>query len=398
MLALATILATTALFSMTMLLVLGSLMRSGVAGVRQWFIANLLVVLGVVLLELRNVIPDFLSIVAANSTLALSGAFYYAGSAHFLKRPPYWSRMLCGVAAVFAAMFIWRYLDNNINARAIAFSSFNTVMFLALGVLLMRHQPPLRRSPHFVFGAALAWAFAILQVARVIVFVHTPPVPGALLTDNLVNLALLTVSAIAMPSLTMLAVMMIHDSMLAQMEEAINHDHLTAALSRKRFECVATDTLSQAAPLQPVSLLLIDLDHFKQINDTWGHAAGDEVLRAFAAMARSLIRPGDVLGRLGGEEFGLLLPRTTLAETIVVAERLRKMAEEHIVEGPFGRCRYSISIGIAYTTLTESLDHLCARADRALYGAKNQGRNRISVSEIVADLLADANPKAAASS
>jgi len=389
MLALATILATTALFSMAMLLVLGSLMRSGVAGVRQWFIANLLVVLGILLLALRNVIPDFLSIVAANSIIALAGAFYYAGSAHFLKRPPYWSSLLSGVAAVFVAMIVWRFLDDKLSARVLAFSSFNTTMYLALGVLLMRHQPAQRRCHHFLFGAVLAWIFAVLQVVRAIAFIHTPLVAGSLMSDNVINLALLTVSAIAMPSLTMLAVMMTHEAMLAKMEDAVNHDHLTAAFSRRRFEFLATKTLGQTAPQQPVSLLLIDLDHFKKINDTWGHAAGDEVLRAFAATARCLIRAGDVFGRLGGEEFGLLLPGITLDETIAVAERLRKMAEQQIVEGPFGSCRYSISIGIAYATLSESLDHFSARADRALYGAKNRGRNQISVAEMVSALMPD---------
>ena len=395
MLPVATILSTTGLFSLIMLLVLASLMRSGVPGVREWFMANLLVVVAVLLLGLRGLVSDFLSIVAANTLLALAGSFYYAGCACFLHRKPYWPHLLSGVAALCGAMIFWRYRVDDITIRVFASSIFNTIMCGALGILLLRHRPRQDRPHRYMLGAALAGLFAALQIVRGAVFLHMPSIASLAILGTPLNLALLTVNAMTMPALTMLAVMMIHNAMMSKLKDAINHDHLTGCLSRKRFEMMAADTLRQASAAQPVSLLLIDLDHFKLINDTWGHAAGDEVLRSFAGMVVALIRPGDMLGRLGGEEFGVLLPQAPPSEAMVVAERLRQMAQDHAVSGSFGTCRYSISIGIAGTNAPQSIDHLSARADHALYEAKNNGRNQIVVAQMPALEMPDASSELA---
>jgi len=108
-----------------------------------------------------------------------------------------------------------------------------------------------------------------------------------------------------------------------------------------------------------------------------GHAAGDLVLREFARLTLLSLRDGDSLGRLGGEEFGILLPETNMADALTLAERLREQSEAHAVSGSFGQCRYSISIGAAVSLEGETFDHLSARADRALYAAKHSGRNRV---------------------
>ena len=382
MLAIASILAITALFSMSMLLVLGSLRRSGTPGLQCWFTANACVTCGIILLELRGLIPDFMSIVVANTTLAAAGMFFYAGCARFMGRPVYPWRLLAGVAIVAFSMIGWRYIDDNLRMRFIAWSAVIALIYFFLGVLLLRHRPATGHRRYYLFGAVLSWSFALIQLIRCAIFWNmTQATLPAMLTHPF-NIALLAVSAIAMPSLTMFVVMLIHDAMLAKLEDAINHDHLTGVLSRKCFERVANESLEQVKPQHPISLLLIDLDHFKRINDTWGHAAGDEVLRGFAALARQQIRPGDVLGRLGGEEFGLLLPDTALPDAMAVAERLRDQAEQHQVSGAFGMCRYSISIGVGWTTEAISLDHFSAQADRALYDAKNSGRNRVLVSQV----------------
>jgi diguanylate cyclase (GGDEF)-like protein len=112
----------------------------------------------------------------------------------------------------------------------------------------------------------------------------------------------------------MSAVLMLHESLQTEAENAANRDFMTGALSRKHlFTIGQQQILHAAASHQPLTLLLIDLDHFKIINDTFGHAAGDEVLRAFADMVRGHLRGPDALGRLGGEEFAILLPDATVA-------------------------------------------------------------------------------------
>ncbi|HKS89154.1 MAG TPA: PleD family two-component system response regulator, partial [Stellaceae bacterium] len=130
-----------------------------------------------------------------------------------------------------------------------------------------------------------------------------------------------------------------------------------------------------------LSLMLFDIDHFKQVNDRHGHPAGDAVLRELAARAMRQLRSVDLVGRLGGEEFVVVMPETNLAGAMVVAERLRAAVadEPFLIPDAEGRLPVTISIGVAAADdRRETLDSLLKRADDALYAAKNAGRNRIS--------------------
>ena len=133
-----------------------------------------------------------------------------------------------------------------------------------------------------------------------------------------------------------------------------------------------------------MSLIMLDIDHFKRVNDTWGHGAGDQVLQAIGKLLRDSCRVYDVPGRYGGEEFCIVLPETRPGNTGVVAERIRSRLEE--TELPCGETSISVtaSIGIAGMDLPEmnellSPAALIDRADRALYSAKNRGRNRVEL-------------------
>jgi diguanylate cyclase (GGDEF)-like protein len=380
MLTFTSILATTGLLSLAMLMVLGSLLRSGMPGIREWFAANTAMVISIALLTPRGVIPDFLSIVVANGVLGLAGACYYAGCALFLGRPPYWRRTLAGALLQTAAIAWWRYVSDDIPMRVLANTTFNAAICIAAAVLLLRHRPAGRRPYNYWFAAALALAFGVCQAIRGAYFIMLPAQqPSSLLMFNSVgSVALLAIGAVILPTLTMACVMLVHDAMMANLEEAGNHDYLTGALTRKRLETLAREHMARAAQSgNPLMFLIVDLDHFKQINDTFGHAAGDEVLREFASMTQRLLREGDFLGRLGGEEFGILLPRTEMTEALEIAERLREQTQAHVVSGSFGVCRYSISIGVATAKEGETFDRLSAHADRALYAAKHSGRNRV---------------------
>jgi diguanylate cyclase (GGDEF)-like protein len=124
---------------------------------------------------------------------------------------------------------------------------------------------------------------------------------------------------------------------------------------------------------------LIDADNFKHINDEHGHVVGDHALVALARSARAALRAADVLGRLGGEEFAILLPDTDLSGALVVAERVRATVEAALVPNGDGRpIGVTISVGVAQMQADESLESLLKRADLALYAAKDHGRNRVS--------------------
>lgn len=164
------------------------------------------------------------------------------------------------------------------------------------------------------------------------------------------------------------------------MRAIADRDVLTGALSRKGFEAavqrLSARTVSQGVPL---SLLIIDLDHFKAINDALGHAGGDAVLREFVRSAHRQLRRGDVLGRMGGEEFAVLLPEAGVDDALCFAERLRRSVTMQPVDTGSGPCRYSFSGGIAAWQAGNTFDLLNIRADAALYEAKHSGRNRICV-------------------
>ena len=129
---------------------------------------------------------------------------------------------------------------------------------------------------------------------------------------------------------------------------------------------------------RPLALLMLDIDHFKKINDTYGHAAGDLVLVQLADVLRSVLRAADLCGRFGGEEFVCLLPETSVSEALILAERLRARLAEQAVCSEAGAILFTVSIGVSVAMPEDiSIDQLIHRADMALYEAKKSGRNRI---------------------
>ena len=168
-----------------------------------------------------------------------------------------------------------------------------------------------------------------------------------------------------------------------------HEDHLTGLLNRRAFMSQAMQTVAQAMRhREPIALVLFDVDHFKAINDQHGHAVGDEVLRAIADAVRSNSRVSDLVCRYGGEEFVVLMPRTTAEAALALVERLRTAIAAIAVEGRDAR-RLSISVSIGLIVLGEPtspmqdpermLDQLLSQADAAMYQIKNSGRNGVNL-------------------
>jgi diguanylate cyclase (GGDEF)-like protein/PAS domain S-box-containing protein len=162
-----------------------------------------------------------------------------------------------------------------------------------------------------------------------------------------------------------------------RLTEQAHTDGLTGVLNRRRFLEVAGAELARSARLgQPVALLMVDLDHFKSVNDRLGHAAGDEVLRVFAGLTRDVMRDRDLVGRLGGEEFGVLLAGTGVDGALSLAQRLLQRVRGHEVSVGEQRIGFTVSVGVAAQRTGDTIEALLERADRALYRAKAQGRDR----------------------
>jgi diguanylate cyclase (GGDEF)-like protein len=171
---------------------------------------------------------------------------------------------------------------------------------------------------------------------------------------------------------------------LTDAESRAQIDPLTGVLNRRSFadRLDAACLRAQARGL-PIALLFIDLDHFKQINDTFSHAAGDACLRAIIAPIQAELRQSDVIGRYGGEEFVVILSSADVTSAHPIAERIRNRVAEVSVEGFGESIRLTCSIGVASSdTLGVWGEQLITRADQAVYEAKRSGRNRVWIAEL----------------
>lgn len=161
-----------------------------------------------------------------------------------------------------------------------------------------------------------------------------------------------------------------------KLSELSETDPLTAIFNRRKlFELLGLEAEKAKRYGKPLSLLILDLDHFKRVNDTFGHDAGDEVLKTTTNIINAVIKRIDIFARYGGEEFIIVLPETTLAGAAALAEKIRGVIDQHLfpVAG-----RLTVSIGAAEFSGNET-DEFVKRADEALYAAKRKGRNRVEL-------------------
>ncbi len=155
-------------------------------------------------------------------------------------------------------------------------------------------------------------------------------------------------------------------------------DGLTRLYTRSHFNSEMRAAVELAQRTQETfALILIDIDHFKRVNDTHGHAAGDQVLRRVANRIRTSLRKYDAAYRYGGEELAVLLPRTAMSQALITAERLRSIIEAQKVRAQGRLISVTVSVGVAHFQPSDDGDSLFARADRRLYRAKDEGRNRV---------------------
>lgn len=370
------ILITTAL-SVVMLLVMLSLYRSKVAGIREWVLANGLVVVALVLFAGRGHIPDLLSIEGANGLLISAGSLLYAGFCRHLEQPVPHRCLVAGGLAALGLLTVFHLVYDVMSLRVVVMSVFNGALTLLICRAVWRALTPGRLRYAYLFTLAAAGLQTMTYVVRIGVFSldaagHTPWLPLA--TWHAVFFSL---GALALPSLTLGAVMMANEELIARARHAADHDYLTGAWSRRAFFDLAEAELARAQrAARPLSLLLFDVDHFKAINDTHGHAAGDLVLMDIVRNTEAVLRRADFCARVGGEEFAVLLPDTDARTARLVGERLRETLARAVPVTPDSApVRCTVSMGIATLGAGDSVSTLLSHADGALYVAKRNGRN-----------------------
>ncbi len=234
---------------------------------------------------------------------------------------------------------------------------------------------------HSLFATAILTMLLCiwLLIAASMGLLHVP-MPNDMI--NATTSLRLGVALIALGPLTVASINSARNEILAKLARNANYDALTQALSRSAFLRRGGRLVSSGLH-KPVSVLLLDLDHFKKINDSRGHAGGDQVLVQFTAAVMSCLRENDIFGRLGGEEFGVVLPRCPAREALAITERIRAHIEDtamHVGGGDAVRITASIGIASSDEHGTADLGELILRADDALYRAKAMGRNRAVLS------------------
>ena len=222
-------------------------------------------------------------------------------------------------------------------------------------------------------GTLLAISFGYIAVAV--------PVPTSNTTHTMLSLRM-GMALITLAPITVASVMAARNELFQRMQYMAEHDQLTGLLNRRAFIDRCSALLSKlAAAKRPAAVLMLDIDHFKKINDTYGHAAGDLLLKAFARTAGDHLRETEPIGRIGGEEFAILLPDCTPEVALAVGERVRAAFAECVVGLDDGRrAATTVSIGIVFMrSALPAIEHPLSLADQALYRAKQGGRNRIEL-------------------
>jgi diguanylate cyclase (GGDEF)-like protein len=364
--------------SVVMLFVLHSLSHSDVRGIREWSLANALAALALALFAARGVLPDLLSIEVANTLLMSTSALMLAGFRRHLHLAVPWRLLLAWIAAGLAAIVVFHEVHDSMSLRVIAMSVVHAVLCLAMGLSVLGAVGTAPRRYPYRFTAWAALATALVYAVRAAAY-GMQARGAAPIDDSALNLVFFSIGTLALPALTLGAVMMTNAGIIARATYAADHDYLTGAHSRRAFFSLAERERARAQRTRAsLSLLLFDVDHFKRINDGHGHATGDRVLVEIVQQTRTVIRSIDTCGRLGGEEFAVLLPDTGADMALRVAERLRAGLEHPPRSSPGASgIPYTVSIGAATLEPGETIAGMLSRADQALYEAKAGGRNLV---------------------
>lgn len=368
-----------------MSIVMFSMRRSyppSIRGLREWTLAPLASFVSTVLFALRGVLPDVFSIVLANMVLFQGCILYYAGSQLFLGHERD-TRIWSVVTLVLGVVLFWfSEVQPSYPTRLAVFTLAISWLFFAHARLYLRRRAK-RVGMHLMtsllllqsLAAGLRCLSAVLGEAGI----------GMLDTTWLQSLYIVMYSLTAL-MLSIAGVLMATDRLRLEFEFMATHDPLTGVLNRRALieRCEQEMARAQRAGAGALALLMLDADHFKRINDGFGHQTGDEVLRELALRLQAQLPPAAGLGRYGGEEFVVVLPGLEHDRALAVAERLREgVGEPFAAESPLaaaGIGRFSVSIGLAqFEGPADTLDAILARADAALYRAKAQGRDRVEV-------------------
>jgi len=330
----------------------------------------------------RGILPDVITVLMANVLVIASYNLGYLGYCNFFNRR---ANPWFVITPVVFILFIFSVFIDNFTVRAVTLGLVSSIQYLIqfLLVLSIKENAISRSKPILLSGYGL---IIVLFSARAVYIMVNPTGIQSLLDPMWLNT--LTLFA-TIPSILFIALgvlLMISDRLLEENRELATRDSLTHIFNRRTFSDLAIRELARASRNDHVtSLLMLDIDHFKIVNDTFGHPMGDEALIHLVKILKDSVRMQDLYGRWGGEEFVILLAETDADEAHQIAERLRQRIADSTLVIRNHTIKMTVSIGVATMDGCDRpcLEFMIDQADKAMYEAKHAGRNCTRAVELV---------------
>ena len=363
----------------TLLLIAAALSSEALAEQRLWAVGNVSASLGFAVGAMTNLSALVhagvnYALIGLGLALALRGLRLFCGRELAWK----WVAALTFGAFVFPAYFALVVPDKA--ARLAVSGLYLGSLSWVCSVTLLRGLQGSARTVMWASAGGFAM-IGLVVISRAVYLLAAPIMAVREQTIETIAGISILATAVAQVMIAFGLIMLVSHRYSERLGRLTLMDGLTGVLNRVGMERMGERVLMRARQNQrSVSLVMVDADFFKAINDTYGHPAGDQVLIHLAGVLAAQVRPGDLVIRYGGEEFVLILDGSNLDAARFVAERLRRLMEESNVASGAGAIRYTVSIGVSCSDEAGyTLDHLITKADAALYRAKQEGRNQVCV-------------------
>lgn len=367
-------------FLLALLLGLASLHDRDIKGLKHWSLASLFISFGLGIAYTQQLPGNPWAIIFGAVLLATGSALQLLGIQAFKNQHSQW-RILSATVILLASQSVWFVIvQPDVNMRALVNSAvFAALNFACAKSLLISIKGP-ERTAYWLTGSSFA-LLAMLHVVRISFILLNPAETFGLYNPLPINPVMFFVGSITQLFLTFGFILMVNYRMATELENQATVDSLTGAWNRRSLDQEFPRLVARSLRKQEsLSVIMLDVDYFKAINDEYGHQAGDEVLRQLVIIAKAEIRNDDYLARYGGEEFCVLLTSTNQVKAKNLAERLRRSHESHPTFWCGKEIKSSISLGVACSEQVglNQLELLKA-ADLTLYRAKESGRNTVVV-------------------
>ena len=348
-------------------------LHSNINGIGRWALGSLILAVTAVLFGLREVIPDWLSVIVANAGLLCGVGLWLVGTQLFYGRKPSWASVSAATILTMACVSWWLLVEPAYTLRLTSITGCLLGLYGVQLLLVVRYG--VRHSSTYFLAFVLLLQIVVLLIRGVTSLLPTLVQSNFLSPDLIQAIYFATYSFVTL-LLALGFVMVATHRLNMELKWYATRDPLTGVFNRRAFAEIYQREYQVAQRTGgTLALLIEDLDHFKAINDKYGHDVGDKVLVDFCRRANAVLVNGTSMARLGGEEFAVLLRGVSLEDASAQAERIRLSL---LQDGDNELPGYTCSVGVATTAKDGSaLEQLLRVADDALYHAKREGRNRV---------------------